>query len=303
MNYYVTKISGLIEMHGFLGTIKIATNKIVLMPFYSFIILFKKNKYKNLPKRDFNIITRQLNDMGILVKAFEVDISDYNSYVSKADYPKFYIENIERRRKGRFSGKALEHYITDIFFNFQNEDIFLDVAGRTSPYIDIVTKNHVGVQTYILDFLLEKGIHGRYIGADATKTELDDGFCNKVSLHCAYEMFLGQDDMNLITELYRILKPGGMAIIVPLYMNQQAIICRSFSDVSKEKPVPDDGEILAWRVKGNTFRNYSAKTLKERVINTAIKVGFKFEIYRITNLNDVTTQLDSPMFLVLNKPK
>ena len=303
MKFYIKKAKEQILNHGYIGAAKIATKKILLLPIFHIIVHFKKNRYSDLPNRNFYLIIDQLEGLNIQVKSFEVKIQEYKTFIQEAYYPPFYIETIERRRKGRFSGKALEHYITNIFLNFKNGDVFVDIAGYTSPYVDIVQRSNKGVKIYSLDFVFKKGIHGRQIGADATKTGLPNDFCNKISLHCAYEMFLGRDDVNLIPELFRILKPGGTAIIIPIYMNQQAIICRSLSASSKEKPVPEGEEIIVWRETGTTFRNYSAQTLKSRVIDMAVKVGFNYEIYSIRNLNDITTQLDSPIFLILNKPK
>lgn len=303
MKYYIIKAKNSIKKNGLWLTIKLFTNRVILHPFYSLIIIIsKKNQLIDLPKSDFDLITKELEDLGIGTKSYEVFMPEFDKYIEEVNYPEFYIEDIERRRKGRFRGKALEHYVTDSFFNFKKGDIYVDIAGSSSPYVDIVNTTYEGVTTYILDFVFKKGIYGNKIGADATNTGLPHEFCTKISLHCAYEMFLNEDDIKLIPEMYRILKPGGIAVIIPVYMNQQGFICRNLAEPSKEKPVLGNGEILVWRNKGNTFRNYSARTLKERVIDTAIEVGFDYELFRISNLKEITLQLDSPMFLVLSKP-
>ena len=302
MKYYITKVKRSIKKNGLFLTIKLFANRVILYPFYSFIISLKKDQLTNLPKGDFDLITKQLEDLGVKTKPYEVIIPEFNEYIEQTYYPDFYMEDIERRRKGRFRGKALEHYVSSCFLHFKKGDIYVDIAGSSSPYGNIVNSVYEGVATYILDFVFKKGIHGNKIGADAKNTGLPQEFCTKISLHCAYEMFLNEDDIKLIPEMYRILKPGGIAVIIPVYMNQQGFICRNLAEPSIEKPVLGNGEILVWRNKGNTFRNYSAKTLKERVIDTAIEVGFDYKLFRISNLNEITLQLDSPMFLVLSKP-
>ncbi|WP_425482769.1 hypothetical protein [Caldichromatium japonicum] len=38
------------------------------------------------------------------------------------------------------------------------------------------------------------------------------------SLHCAFEMFAGDDDVLFVQEAARLLVPGGRVVILPLYM-------------------------------------------------------------------------------------
>jgi len=156
----------------------LSLNRVILRPFYSMMFLTNRTRLSDLPKSDFDLIAEQLNRIGVEILEYEVPTSCFHRYIEEANYPKFYIEDIERRRKGRFRAKALEHYVGDNFLNFQNGDVYVDIAGSSSPYVDIVDRSHKGVKGYILDFVFKKGIFGNRIGADATNTGLPDKFCS-----------------------------------------------------------------------------------------------------------------------------
>ncbi|MCK4359521.1 MAG: hypothetical protein KAW92_12445 [Candidatus Cloacimonetes bacterium] len=300
MNYYINKLSHSIRKNGLIKTIKLIFLGGIVSPLLT--IFFRvDNNFEKIGKPDFDKITNDLSELGYQPISYYVDTTEFEEYLKIAKYPDFYIEDIERRRKGRFRGKALEHFITLKIFNFKDNDIYIDIASSSSTFPDIARTFHNTITSYKLDFVYEKGINGDKIGADATATGLNDNLCDKISLHCAYEMFLNEDDIKLIPEMYRILKKDGLAIIIPLYLHNFGYICRNPAEPGKEKPVVAEGETLYWRTKGNTHRKYSAQTLHKRVLTTAENIGFETKLYIISNLDQITDQLDSPYFIVFRK--
>ncbi len=255
---------------------------------------------KTLPRCNFAEIEADLAAQGHRTAPYVINPQSFERYFLHSDYPDSYVRAIEKKRPGRFRAKALEHYISGTLLDLRQGEVYLDIASMRSPYPSIARTSHPSIQVYTLDVAYESGIHGTQIGADATHTGLPDEFCDKASLHCAYEMFLGEDDRRLIPELFRILKPGGRAVIIPLYMNHVGYLRINPDQPPKKSPVPGKNEKL-FRGKSASIRVYSPDTLKERVLDAASGCGFATTILRIANLAAVTDQLDSPMILVLEK--
>jgi hypothetical protein len=51
-----------------------------------------------------------------------------------------------------------------------------------------------------------------------------DGFADKLVLHNSFEHFEGTANTDLVTEAWRVLKPGGVVCIVPLFVSDRYVI-------------------------------------------------------------------------------
>lgn len=74
---------------------------------------------------------------------------------------------------------------------------------------------------YRLDKKFKPGIHGDKIGANAAKIPLESDSLDFISLLSAFEHFEGNSDKLALTEFMRVLRPGGILHIVPLYLANQ----------------------------------------------------------------------------------
>ncbi len=63
----------------------------------------------------------------------------------------------------------------------------------------------------------------------------DNESISKIALHCAYEMFENDADINLINEANRVLRKGGKMIIIPLYMDHIYHIQYASQDITQWK--------------------------------------------------------------------
>ncbi|MFD1736787.1 methyltransferase domain-containing protein [Bacillus salitolerans] len=88
-----------------------------------------------------------------------------------------------------------------------------------------VTFGHYYLEVKINAFAIDLNIPEEYqkfeyyIQMDATETSFNEDTFSGISLQYSYEMFLFEDDRNLIREAARILKKGGKLVISPVYAN------------------------------------------------------------------------------------
>ena len=138
---------------------------------------------------------------------------------------------------------------------------------------------------------------------DATATTFPDQSVSCASLHCAFEMFAGDDDMGLIKELSRVLVKGGRALIIPLYMHTHycGYTTREFR-FRAEKLAKDAHLYLRRDMCGIPFsRKYDVGKLMERVLLPAAEHGLEYRIYVLRNGRDVSTHVYCHFILELVK--
>lgn len=239
--------------------------------------------YAKKPLENYNYFVRlkdRLIELGINVEEVSINLDDFKNWLNKykslaikyKNYQEFYIE------------KCLEHYISYTYLEMCDEDIFIDIAAADSPYVDILRKAD-RIESYRLDSSYSKGIQKNKIGAYAQNTNLPDGFATALALHCAFECFMGNADIDFIKEAQRILKPNGRYLIIPLYLD--STYYNSTSPYCDQANVVIDPEaIKVWRddsYKAPFSRHYSPEVLVERIFNR-IPENMIGKVYFIKNL-------------------
>lgn len=123
-----------------------------------------------------------------------------------------------------------------------------------------------------------------YRSENATQSGFADSSVRGVSLHCAYEMFMGNDDTQLITELARILQPGGKAVILPLYMHTQYCAYATPDYFGKGYADPGAKEYIRFDSYGiPSSRKYDAPTLQQRVLKPIQTAGLHYRLLALRN--------------------
>ena len=209
----------------------------------------------------FQAVRDELPGLGVRVEDSRIDAEDFERWLAAwPEIADFY------RPYGQFAmEKCLEHYLTTREAAPQPGEALVDVAASGSPYAGAL--NARGVDAYCLDLSYPPGVSGRRIGADATQSGLPDAFADVLTLHCAYECFMGDADTRLLAEAARILKPGGRLVVAPLYLED------SFFNVTsprcdQARVAIDPGAERVWRDDpwDEPFaRHYSAAAFVERV--------------------------------------
>jgi ubiquinone/menaquinone biosynthesis C-methylase UbiE len=122
---------------------------------------------------------------------------------------------------------------------------------------------------------------------NATATSYEDATITGASLHCAFEMFMGEDDTRLMTEMARILKPGGKVVILPLYMHTHYCAYATPEYYSKGYSDQMAKEYIRLDCSGiPSSRKYDASKLKKRVLDHIIEVGLQYRILVLRNKHE-----------------
>jgi hypothetical protein len=155
----------------------------------------------------------QLIDAGIPVSSYPIDITHFWNYFRSGGY--------EHSSYGSYRiivEKALEHYVAMDLLQLTRDDTYIDVASANSLAPDVYRAN-IGCHVYRQDLLYQPGLNGDLIGGDAGSMAVPDEFATKMALHCSFEHFEGDADTRLILEIGRVLRQGGRAVIIPLYIS------------------------------------------------------------------------------------
>jgi len=210
---------------------------------------------------------------GIPLRDIDLKAAEFHKFVKDADY--FHETKYEGYRNlyaHAIYNKIVQHYVSILLLDHTRISdyplIYMDVGSEYSVGPDVYNKLF-DWKFYRQDLSYKPGIHGVYIGGDAGNLPLPDESVHLITLHCAYEHFEGDSDVHLIKEAYRILKPKGRLVIVPLYLSDKdRIMTDPVVSVPAGIKFLDRIEVICIPRWWNRFgRLYSVQTLKNRVID------------------------------------
>lgn len=249
---------------------------------------------------DYDLIEVQLRQ-NVQVVDYDIDVTDYRRYIQTAK-----IYESKRFYGGpegpNFPEKTLEHYLAAKFLNLGPQDVYIDIASQNSP-APIIYSQKYGCKTLRQDIVYPAGINGDRIGGDAAAMPLRDGFASAMALHCSFEHFEGDTDIRFIKETSRVLKAGGKAVIVPLYLAQEYII-KTDPAVWPVGGIIFESDAVLYCAKN--FRNrqgrfYDIAHLKSRIIEHLGEL--KCTIVNVKNAKDVHPSCYVRFAMILEKPK
>ena len=150
-------------------------------------------------------IRQEFIDNGFEVIDYEIDKADFTQWIHEVNFPTEY----SKAYGEVFTEKALEHYLSSKLLDLNETDVFIDVAAASSPWYDLAEKRYK-CKSFAVDLHLPPDKNdSRLIECDATDMPFDDESISKIALHCAYEMFENDADINQIKEANRVLIRGG----------------------------------------------------------------------------------------------
>lgn len=250
-------------------------NDILFELAYSRVRVPKRIGYPSIPADQ---IVQNLIELRFSVHDYEIDIEGYRKYFRLAqytqNYPHYYPDNVVE--------KSLEHYIAATLLKLDSKDIYIDIASQHSP-TPLIYRNLFGAETFRQDLEYPPGFNGNQIGGDAAHMPVPDEFASKMALHCSFEHFEGNTDINFIREAARALKPGGSICIVPLYLAlEYSIVTDPVVAVTQNVTFEDKAVVCCVKGYENRFgRFYNPDTLKSRIVNNL--GNLELNIFRITN--------------------
>jgi SAM-dependent methyltransferase len=244
-------------------------------------------------------ILTDLDGLGVPVRPYRIDVPAFHEHLASARYPKMYAAG-SIDEGGNREEKLLEYFVSLDLLKPQRDHVMIDVASEWSIFPDVVRKR-TGATVYQQDLIYPPGVRGYRIGGSAAHLPIPDNFADMLVLHNAFEHFEGTADSDFIREAWRILRPGGVLCILPLFMSERFSV---MSDplVDRRGVVWDPGaevvEIPWWH---NRFgRLYDAAALRTRVLEP----GRSFDqlIYHVVNPYEVHPSICLHFILLLSKP-
>lgn len=262
----------------------------------------KAPTYKNPTPEELQQIETMLLTLGVPCHDFSIDPAEFESFVQYSGFPSEYHGGLQG---GVYYEKLLEHFVASKLLQLGDakSSPYIDVAACDSPWAKLLRDR--GCEAYAIDLAKpsEYSCLTYYRQEDATRTAFADESIATASLQCAYEMFVGNHDTELLREFARILKPGGRVVIAPLYMHThpcyyqtQEHFGRPFGDAGAQAFVRRD----AWGVPAS--RKYSPETLKSRVLDPARRFGLGTAVHVLRNKREIADGIYLHFLLVLTKP-
>jgi SAM-dependent methyltransferase len=244
-------------------------------------------------------ISLGLQSLGMNVVSYLVDEIDWKDWIARATYDDF-PNYMDVQNSSVFLEKSLEHFLAAQWLQLVPDDIYIDIASWISPVADIYHRLY-GCTSFRQDLAFPDGIHGDVIGGDAAKMPVPDGFATKMALHCSFEHFEGDADIRFIQEAERVLKCGGILVIVPLYVAEDYCIHVDPVTWIRRRITFDSGATVRWvHLTGLSHsRHYDPEQFFTRIVKNS--ASFKVTILRVENLCDIGPACYAKFVAVLEK--
>jgi hypothetical protein len=242
--------------------------------------------YQSPTENELLSIEADLNSLGITVSDYSPDPTKFKIFQEEAWFPQNYFGGIQSEV---WVEKLLEHWLASELLGldkYSSDDIYVDIAACNSPWA-MTLRQRRNIAAFAIDISPIPATFSSftyYKQEDATKTSFASKAVRGASLQCAYEMFVRDNDINLIAELGRILLPGGKVVIAPLYMHTHYCAYSTPEYYGKGYVDEHAKEYLRTDCLGvPSSRKYDAAELKRRVLDPIVKAGMKFQLLAIRN--------------------
>lgn len=250
---------------------------------------------------------RQFEDeaarLGMPCADLRVDPTAFQAFVRRFAFPAGYHGG---EQGGVYLEKLLEHHVAWSMLDLDRQPArwpYVDIAAATSPWVGLLRKQGHEAWGIDLDPAPPSEHAAWYLRGDATASPFDTASIGSASLQCAYEMFEQDADTRLLAELARVLKPGGRAVISPLYTHVQACYYQTpehyghpYGDAGARRLLRRD----TWNVRAS--RKYSPQTLLERVWRPALAAGLQPALHALRNAEALGPGLYLHFVLTLDRP-
>jgi len=242
--------------------------------------------YQNPTPHELKIIEQDLAALGVIIDDYAPSSETFWKFQKENWFPVDYHGGINGEV---WDEKLLEHWISSerlALMSYRRKDIYVDIAAASSPWVQML-RERKKLNSFAID-LSEVGKTYQHLSyyrvENATKTTFADASVKGASLHCAYEMFMGEDDTQFIYEVARILKPGGKVIILPLYMHTHYCAYSTSEYYGKGFSDPEAKEYIRLDCNGiPSSRKYDAERLKSRVLDPIEKLGMQYNLLVLRN--------------------
>lgn len=253
----------------------------------------------NYVRFNYNQVLEDLEHKGENLEALRVNLDDFRNYLEIARYDQHHPDYYKGAPK-YLVHKQIQHYLSTVLTPIDGSEVWMDVASSISPFPEILTRLY-GIDVYRQDLSYPPGVRGLFIGSNAAAIPLSDDSIDRISLHCSFEHFEKDSDSGFLRELARLLKPGGTACIIPLYLsNTYQILTNPHYWLKRSVPREAGAQITISRIYWESHgRFYNAEALEKRVIRPLHTAKLNYRFIKI----EVPPEVDYPPFVVLEIEK
>ncbi len=268
---------------------------------FSTNLLFKNNKI--IDSYLAPVEERHLSEI-CETKILDIPNSVFLNWLSESGYSK---KPDKFKRK-----KALEFFFSSQLLNLESSDYVLDAAGGMSGYLDVVYRLYGCANRYLTDHIYsgisEQQDGLRIVGGDISSLPLEDESLTKISCHHAFEHFKEDKDVAFIMEIARLLKPNGIACIIPLFLATSYVECWNTEIISG--PYDENAEVIFDKSAtlpgssddGHFARIYNIDSFNRRILSTAETAGLEPNIYTCRLDGVEMPEIAGDFGSILNRP-
>lgn len=261
-------------------------------------------RYQNPSPDELDQIERDLRALDVDIVDYAPSAQGFKAFQSENYFPDDYVGGSDSLV---WDEKLLEHWIASKrlgLLDYAASDVYVDVAAASSPWAHAVRVRQ-GVEAYAID-LESVGRTFKHLPyyriENATATSFPDASLKGASLHCAYEMFLGDDDTRFVREVARILAPGGKVVILPLYLHTHYCAYATREYFGKGYSDPAAKEYLRLDCMGvPSSRKYDAAMLKSRVLDPIVSEGMSYVLLALRNKTELGAGIYCHFILEISK--
>lgn len=262
-------------------------------------------------RKNWNIVIDNLcsavvssNEEKLIINKKEFSRYDVENWLTRGNLEEF-IEKEYVHKKG------LEFFFTAHLLQIQSLDSVLDAAGGRSGYLSALRLNGHDGELYLTDHIfngINKNDDGvNIVGGDITAIHLPDSSIDKIACHHAFEHFQEDKDVRFIEEINRILKPGGVAVITPIFLADKYVECwnvlhQTRFDDSAQLVIDETASIPGGDEDGHFARIYDLDALERRVLSPAKQIGFDAHLVEMIIDGQFMPDMDKNFGSKLNKP-
>ena len=171
--------------------------------------------------------------------------------------------------------KLIQLFISFSLLHLKESDTYMDVAGGLYSYAFYAKckKRYLHDQKLKGDLKKRAADYGVLIlESTASSIPLPDESIDKISCHHSFEHFKGDADLQFINEVQRLLKPGGLCCVLPIFISERYFeivdgLQWKKSDTEAKLVFDHTSPFPGGSFSGGFARIYDLKKFQERVVN------------------------------------
>jgi SAM-dependent methyltransferase len=205
-----------------------------------------------------------------------------------AEFLRDYFPDWNRSFRNPFYKKLLELHASWRILQTKEEDTYLDLAGGMYTYVGRINAHRRLLNDRYVSPLLKTAMRGsgvEFIESPAERMPLSDMSVDKISCHHSFEHFQGDADSQAIREIQRVLRPGGKACIVPLFVAHAYFEIVDLpwtrkSDAQARRVLDPTSPFPGGMFSGGFARVYDLDSLQGRVLRAIDSNKFKISLFQ-----------------------